>query len=145
MGRMTSRIVSLAAPLKRQRCTRLRLHSPYITARLALACPPVSLADFSQLAQQLGYKPSQRMIEARARKADFAAAFLSDPKKRKAVCGASMYSTAHSSARWTSEQSIDVESDEYYKYEHDVGEHAFKQAKMKATAVRANFKGQGGL
>ena len=132
---MTLRTVSAAA-LEAPDADRIRTR-PSLTQTF---CP---LSDFAQLAQQLGYKPSPKWIEARARKADFANRFLADPKKKKAICGASMYNTAHTSGRWTRKESIDVEGDEYLLYEFDVSERAFKEAKMKATAIRAHFKGKG--
>ena len=65
--------------------------------------------------------------------------------KRRAVCGASMYNEAHTSDGWARARSIDMEGDEYVAYEAGVSRRAYKEAKMRASTVRSNFKGKGTL
>ena len=100
---------------------------------------------FSQMAQQLGWKPSPRMVEARARKTDWAMMYLANESRSKAIAGAAMYSRAYTSERFHVASRMDLNSAEYFAYEEQCAARARKEAKTQARPVRANFKGKGEL
>ncbi len=85
------------------------------------------------------------MVKAKMAKTDWAADFMSDPTRRRAVGGSSMYNKSHSSDDWDRSGSIDLEEVEYYTYERQQALRANKEAKLKSTTVRAHYKGKGNL